>query len=182
MDVGFHNRTTWNPCLLSLSFFRLLLSILQHGIKASLQSMSRSLLLCVLLFLWLCSVDGSRLFFVFLCWAAVCWFLCLAVLLLLLLVVVKVLVWTIVFDIPIPWQKIAQSISPLFCFWIGLHLLSCEDARKGCHLQHSCLVVAMVASVVALVVVLWISSTTYRGSCSWLLYLLCFVKQQHYIL
>ena len=37
--------------------------------------------------------------------------------------------------------EIVQSINPLFCCWIGLSLLLCEDAREGCHLQNSRLVV-----------------------------------------
>jgi hypothetical protein len=64
----------------------------------------------------------------------------------------------------------------VFGSWIGLSLLSCENAREGCHLQHSRLVVAMVgvsvASVVALEVVLWNNSTTYFGSCLKLFYFL----------
>ena len=50
MDVGLHNRTTVSLCFRSLYSLLLLLSIFLHGIRASLQSLPSSLLLCLLFF------------------------------------------------------------------------------------------------------------------------------------
>ena len=71
--------------------------------------------------------------------------------------------------------EIVQSINPLFCCWIGLSLLLCEDAREGCHLQNSHLVVVGSSPLTFLSCTCWFLTFNILVSSS--LWLLCLMLQ-----